>query len=83
MDAPWQEGTTLMGIHVDSVSEVLDIVQDEIEPSPSLGDGVDTRFILGVAKCKGGVRLLLNTAHILNPSEARMGASARAEAQAA
>ncbi|QDU69867.1 chemotaxis protein CheW [Engelhardtia mirabilis] len=55
-----------MGILVDTVSEVLDIVVDELEPTPSFGEGVDSDFILGIAKCKGSVKILLNTERILD-----------------
>jgi purine-binding chemotaxis protein CheW len=53
-------GRTLVGVLVDAVSEVLNIVPDEIEPTPTFGDTVDTTFMLGVAKVKGTVKILLD-----------------------
>jgi purine-binding chemotaxis protein CheW len=53
-------GRTLVGVLVDAVSEVLNIVPDEIEPTPTFGDQVDTTFMLGVAKVKGTVKILLD-----------------------
>ena len=83
MDAPWEGGTTQVGIHVDSVREVLAIQDEEIEPSPNLGHGVDTQFVLGVAKCKEGVRLLLDTTQILSPSEMdRVASTSKSEVPA-
>jgi len=58
-----------MGILVDTVSEVLDIVEEEIEEAPSFGAEVDTGFILGMAKAKGAVKILLNIEEVLTAGE--------------
>jgi len=58
-----------MGILVDTVSEVLDIAASEIEPSPQFGGSVDTKFILGMAKAKGTVKILLDIDRILSGDE--------------
>jgi purine-binding chemotaxis protein CheW len=54
-----------MGILVDSVSEVLDIKETEIEDTPEFGGGIDTQFILGIAKAKDGVKILLDIDKVL------------------
>lgn len=65
-----------MGILVDKVSEVLDIVEEEIEEAPSFGSGFDTDFILGMAKTKNSVKILLNIDAVLSGEEIlEMGAS--------
>lgn len=58
-----------MGVIVDTVSEVLDIHDNEVEPSPSFGSGVDTRFILGMAKVKGKVKILLDIDTVLTAAD--------------
>jgi purine-binding chemotaxis protein CheW len=58
-------GRTLVGVLVDAVSEVLNIVPNEIEPTPTFGDQVDTTFMLGVAKVKGTVKILLDLNRLL------------------
>ena len=58
-----------IGIVVDKVSEVLDIVSADIEATPSFGAEVDTRYLLGLAKTAGRVRLLLDIEHVLSASE--------------
>jgi purine-binding chemotaxis protein CheW len=63
------EITVTMGIIVDEVSEVLDIATGEIEEAPSFGAHVDTRFILGMAKAKGGVKILLDINKVLASDE--------------
>jgi purine-binding chemotaxis protein CheW len=56
---------TVMGIVVDSVSEVLNIKSEEIEDTPTFGVRLDTDYILGMAKVKGGVKILLEIDKVL------------------
>jgi purine-binding chemotaxis protein CheW len=49
-----------MGLIVDSVEEVVNLLPDEIEPTPEFGTKVDTTYILGMAKIKGQVKTLLD-----------------------
>jgi purine-binding chemotaxis protein CheW len=58
-------GRTLVGVLVDAVSEVLSLAANEIEATPSFGDQVDTTFMLGVAKVKGTVKILLDLNRLL------------------
>jgi len=60
---------TLMGILVDTVSEVLDIAIGEIEPPPAFSDDIATEFILGMGKIKGNVKILLDINKVLSPEE--------------
>lgn len=69
MDIALDENQIQMGIIVDSVSEVLDIAHDDIEETPSFGATVATGFIKGIAKTKGGVKILLNIEEVLSKSE--------------
>jgi purine-binding chemotaxis protein CheW len=66
-----QSGTVLMGILVDSVSEVLNIKEDEIEDTPTFGTQVETDYILGMAKMDGGVKILLDIDSVLSTGEVR------------
>lgn len=59
----------LMGIIVDTVSEVLDINAKDIEPAPSLGSSIKTDFILGMGKIKGKVKILLDVDKVLSLEE--------------
>lgn len=49
----------LVGLLVDSVSEVLMVASDEIEAVPALHD-VKLPFVVGLAKTQGKVRILLD-----------------------
>ena len=54
------DGHVLMGVVVDSVSEVLNIKNGEIEDTPAFGTQMDTGYILGMAKTGGAVKILLD-----------------------
>ena len=69
VDVSRSEDTLQIGILVDSVSEVLDIRGKDIEDAPSFGTDLDTDFILGMAKAKGSVKILLNIEKVLNSTE--------------
>ncbi len=62
-------GVVQIGILVDTVSEVLDILGKDIEDPPKFGTSVDTAFILGMAKTKGAVKILLNIERVLSSEE--------------
>ncbi|HSU57596.1 MAG TPA: chemotaxis protein CheW [Candidatus Dormibacteraeota bacterium] len=59
----------LMGIVVDSVVEVLNIMGADIEDTPNFGQGVSTPYLLGMAKIKGRVKLLLDIDDVLTNQE--------------
>lgn len=59
----------LTGIIVDTVSEVLDITNDELETTPNLGEDVNTDIFIGVAKIKDKVKILLDLDKILGTEE--------------
>ena len=62
-------GTVMIGIVVDSVSEVLNIKGEEIEDTPTFGTKLNTDYILGMAKMEGGVKILLDIDRVLNAKE--------------
>lgn len=64
-----EDETVLIGIVVDSVSEVLNIQEDEIEDTPAFGTQLDVDYILGIAKTEGGVKILLNIDRVLSSDE--------------
>jgi purine-binding chemotaxis protein CheW len=59
-----------VGMIVDSVSEVLNVGQEDIEPPPVFGGAsVDTANILGMAKMKGEVKILLDVDNVVSEGE--------------
>jgi purine-binding chemotaxis protein CheW len=59
----------VIGIVVDTVAEVLDIHENDIDPAPSFGTAVRTNFILGMGKVKGKVKILLDIEKVLSEQE--------------
>mgnify|MGYP001105919182 CR=1 FL=1 len=64
-----ESGRMLTGIVVDGVAEVLNLTAAEIEDTPDFGHGVDTPYLLGMAKVKGKVKILLDIDQILASSD--------------
>ncbi|HKL01381.1 MAG TPA: chemotaxis protein CheW [Desulfotignum sp.] len=64
--------TIQIGIVVDSVSEVLNIKEEEIENAPSFGTSLNTDYILGMAKIDSGVKILLDIDRVLSAKEIQL-----------
>ncbi len=59
-------GGTKTGVMVDSVSDVLKISTEQIDPVPAFGPEVREDYLLGVGKGEGGVKLLLDIGRLLS-----------------
>ena len=59
----------LMGIVVDGVAEVLNLSPGEIENTPDFGTGIATPYLLGMAKIKDKVKILLDIDEVLTAQE--------------
>jgi len=62
-------GSVMMGIVVDAVSEVLNIRGADIENTPAFGVRLNTDFILGMAKAAGGIKILLDIDRVLSSED--------------
>lgn len=62
-------GELPMGIVVDAVAEVLTLTAADIEDTPDFGHGTDTPYLLGMAKIKGKVKILLDMDQVLSGQE--------------
>jgi len=60
-----------MGVVVDGVSEVLNLSGAEIEDTPEFGDDAAGQFLLGLAKVKGKVKILLDIDKVLSNQDLR------------
>lgn len=59
----------LIGVVVDEVSEVVNIGAGEVEDTPGFGAAVPTPYILGLAKQKNRVKILLDIDRVLTNSD--------------
>ena len=66
-----EDEPAMIGLIVDGVSEVLTLAEADIEDAPDFGEGVDTPFVLGIAKFKGSVKILLKIEDVLTLKELR------------
>lgn len=71
----------LTGIIVDGVSEVLTLNASDIEDTPEFGAGVTAPYLLGMAKTKGKVRMLLDIQQVLTLRELQGISALLGEAQ--
>ena len=63
------QGTNVMGIVADAVSDVLDIKLTEIKDSPKLGSKIDTRYMRGMYVGDKHMVMLLNVDKLLDSEE--------------
>ncbi|MCK4626550.1 MAG: purine-binding chemotaxis protein CheW [Phycisphaerae bacterium] len=85
-------GDVETGIIVDKVSEVMNILAEDIEDAPSFGANVNTDYILGIGKADEKVTILLDISKLLSqsdlsvatvpPVESKPSVEATAEAEA-
>ena len=61
-----------IGILVDSVSEVIHIPGNQIEPPPCFGDSRKNSIILGMGKVDDDVKILLNIGAVLTNDEMQL-----------
>jgi purine-binding chemotaxis protein CheW len=65
-------GMIFIGVVVDSVSEVLSVLNENIEDTPTFGTKLNTDYILGMAKFEKGVKILLDIDKVLNSDEIQL-----------
>jgi len=58
-----------IGVIVDTVNEVLDLLKEDIEPKPDLGNPIKTHFISGMGKFQNHLLILLNIDRVLSIDE--------------
>ncbi len=71
-----------VGLVVDSVNEVLEIPDAEIEPPPAFGANLRTDFIEGMGKINGKFVIILNVDRVLSFDDLLLAAQAGAVAEA-
>jgi purine-binding chemotaxis protein CheW len=74
VDVKNDESAVLMGILVDNVAEVLPISAVDMEEVPNFGARLKTEYILGMAKVKGRVIILLDIDLVLTDEELTLAA---------
>src|SRR5581483_2479458 len=69
VQVPGEAAPIQVGLVVDAVSEVVNLVAADIEDTPDFGEKLSTPFILGMAKLKGKVKILLDIDRVVSAHE--------------
>jgi purine-binding chemotaxis protein CheW len=69
LEVEFEGEEVVLGVIVDTVKAVLDIVSADIEPAPAFGSSLRSEFLAGVAKVGGGFVILLDVNQTLSIDE--------------
>lgn len=69
VDVLVRSSAVLMGVVVDSVSDVMSIAADDLTEPPDFGDPTSGNCVQALAKVKGTVKILLNLDWVLGADE--------------
>jgi purine-binding chemotaxis protein CheW len=58
-----------IGLLVDTVNEVLEIPEEQVDPPPKTHSGIKSNYIMGMGKVEDQVKILLNIENILQEDE--------------
>lgn len=61
-----------IGMIVDQVRDVIDLKDDQISFKPELGNEIDMKYVLGMAKLKETIAVLIDTASVLTTEDVTM-----------
>ena len=62
-------GTRIVGIVVDSVSDVMTLRSEQIRPAPSFSSALDTQYLLGLGALDDRMVILVDIACLLESPE--------------
>jgi purine-binding chemotaxis protein CheW len=62
-------GSRVVGIVVDSVSDVLALTPEQIRPAPELSAGLDTRYIMGLGTVDERMLILVDIEKLMSSNE--------------
>ncbi len=68
-DVDENDSSIRVGVIVDSVSEVLQVHNEDVEEAPSFGLNIDTKFISGMSKADDKVQTLINIGYVITSSQ--------------
>jgi len=58
-----------VGLIVESVSEVIDVKEKNIDPAPAMAFAVDSRYVTGVGRIDGGLIIILDLEALFSTEE--------------
>jgi purine-binding chemotaxis protein CheW len=61
-----QSGDVIVGLLVDNINQVVNLVEDEIEPPPGVLSGLDREMVFGIGRYQDRMIILLQLHHVLD-----------------
>ena len=61
-----QSGEVTVGLLVDNINQVVNLVEDEIEPPPGVLSGLDREMVFGIGRYQDRMIILLQLNHVLD-----------------
>ena len=61
-----RQGESFCGLLVDEIIQVARVCKDEIEPAPTVLEGIDRDFVTGIGRADGRMIIILNLPNILD-----------------
>jgi purine-binding chemotaxis protein CheW len=74
-------GSRLIGMVVDSVSDVVDLSEEEIKPAPAFKSYLGTQYVLGLGTIGDRMIILIDIANLLTSDEMQLVDSTQSEAK--
>jgi purine-binding chemotaxis protein CheW len=62
-------GATVMGMVVDSVSDVTTLTPEQIKPAPDMGGAVDARYLLGIGTVEERMLILVDIDRMMSSDD--------------
>lgn len=71
-------GGRVMGMVVDSVSDVITLTAEQVKPAPEMGAAFNTDYVTGLGALEQRMLILVDIDHLMSSSEMGLSASAAA-----
>lgn len=62
-------GTRVMGMVVDSVSDVITLTAEQVKPAPQLGSALDTDYLIGMGTLDNRMLILVDIDQLMSSAE--------------
>lgn len=66
-------GGTVMGVVVDSVSDVITLAPDQIRAAPRLGSAIDADYLIGLGTIDGRMLILMDIDKLMSSDDIGLG----------
>jgi chemotaxis signal transduction protein len=72
VDALLAGGPVTIGLVVDAVGQAVELADEDVEPAPSFGTGVDVGFLQGIGRVRDRLLLVLDVDRVLSSTDCEL-----------